>query len=753
MNLWQIDEDAFDANKLRSLETLYTIGNGYFGTRGAFEEGYPKANPATLIAGVFDKIEIGKEELANAPDWLPIKLFVNGERFRLSEGKVLSYHRVLDMQRAVLRREVHWQSSTGVRLRVVTERFASLRDEHVGAIRYSVTIDEDQPATTEPIEIVLSASLNLAVGNYDLMHWEPVAQHHDGEIAWLHSQTRKSTLHLAQTMSFSTARCDFHKELIRSDITPMIRFYGALAPGETLATEKVVVMYTSRDVEKPLVAALEHHHRIMQGNGAQAEDGRYYTLHIEGITSEQPCKRAHVYEMLLADHQKAWQQYWDISDVIIEGDEKAQRAIRYNLYQLRISDPARDSHYSIAAKGLTGFGYRGHIFHDTEIFMLPYFTFVHPDMARNLLLYRYHLLPGARAKARLNGYEGAQFPWESTLDGGEATPGAVVHPESGELIAVLNGSLELHITSSIAYAFWHYWDVTGDDEFMRQYGAELLLSTALFWATRVTYNAGSGEYEINDVIGPDEWHEHVNNNAFTNVMARWNISTALDTLAWLTSADATRAQELLHKLHIDQQKLQHWRDVIAHIRIPQDKQNGLFEQFDDFFQLEHLDQEKYRGRKSSYQGILGIREVGRYQIIKQADVLMLLTVLRQHYDLETKRVNWDYYYPITDHDYGSSLTPALHVILACELGLTDAAYQLFMKGALVDLEDQRGNSDEGIHDACAGAVWQAAIMGFAGLRFEGDGYTTNPHWPDGWTRLAFKCCHKGQLVEIDLRRP
>ena len=752
MNLWQVYEDAFDADKLRSLETLYTIGNGYFGTRGAFEEGYPKATPATLIAGVFDKIDIGKEELANVPDWLPIKLFVNGERFWLSKGKVLDYRRVLDIRRGVLRREVHWRSSAGVGLRVVTERFASLHDEHVGAIRYSVIIDEDQPATIGPIEIVLSASLNLAVGNYDLMHWESVAQHHDGEIAWLHSQTRKSSIQLAQTMSFSSERCDFHKELIRSDVTPMIRFYGVLPPGETLTAEKVVVMYTSRDVEKPLATALEHHHHVMRTDGAQVESEGHYTLHMEGITSEQPCKQAHVYEMLLADHQRAWEHYWDISDMLIEGDEKAQRAIRYNLYQLRISCPAHDSYYSIAAKGLTGFGYRGHIFHDTEIFMLPYFTFVHPGMARNLLLYRYHLLPGARAKARLNGFEGAQFPWESTLDGGEATPGAIVHPESGELIPVLNGSLELHITSSIAYANWHYWDVTGDDEYMRQYGVELLLSTAMFWVSRVTRKAGSDEYEINNVIGPDEWHEHVNNNAYTNVMARWNMAAALEALDWLTDADAPKAQALLQQLQLDEQKLQHWRDVMEHIRIPQDEQSGLFEQFDGFFQLEHFDQEKYRGRKKSYQGILGFKEIEPYQIIKQADVLMLLTVLRHRYDLETKRVNWDYYYPITDHDYGSSLTPALHVILACELGLTETAYELFMKGALVDLEDQRGNSDEGVHVACAGAVWQAAIMGFAGLRFTSDSYITNPHWPEGWTRMAFKCCHKGQLVEVDLRK-
>ena len=756
MNLWQIYEDAFDADKLRSLETVYTIGNGYFGTRGAFEEGYPKATPATLLAGVFDKIEIGKEELANAPDWLPIQLFVNGERFRLNKGKALGYRRVLDMRRGVLRREVHWQSPLGVGLRVVCERFASLHDEHVGAIRYSLTLDEDQPGAGGPFEVVLSASLNLGVGNYDLLHWEPIAQYNHGEIQWLHSETRKSSVQLVQTMSFSTSRCDVEKQLVRSDITPMIRFYGKLAPGETLTAEKVVVMYTSRDGDKPLETALEQHQRILQANGEVVEEGGNYILHIEGSTSEQTCTQTRAYEVLLAAHQAAWERYWDISDVIIEGDERAQQAMRYSLYQLRISVPVHDSRYSIAAKGLTGFGYRGHVFHDTEIFMLPYFTFVHPEMARNLLLYRYHLLPGARAKARLNGYDGAQYPWESTLDGSEATPGAIIHPESGELIPVLDGFIELHITASIAFAAWHYWDVTGDDEFMRHYGVELLLNTAMFWVSRVTYNAESGEYEINDVIGPDEWHEHVNNNAYTNVMARWNIQAALDILDWLRSTgmeDAAKAQELLQKLQLDEEKLRHWRDVIARIRIPQDKQSGLFEQFDGFFRLPHFDQEKYIGRKASYQGILGVSVVGRYQIVKQADVLMLLTVLRQRYNLETKRVNWDYYYPITDHDYGSSLTPALHVILACELGLTETAYKLFMKGALVDLEDQRGNSNEGIHDACAGAVWQAAILGFAGLRFTDEGYTTHPGWPEGWTRLAFKCFHKGQLLSIDLRKP
>ena len=752
MSLWQISENTFDPKKLHSRETVYTIGNGYFGTRGTFEEGYPRANPATLLFGVFDRIDIGKEELANAPDWVPIKLFVNGERFRLDQGKILHYQRTLDMEHGILQRTVQWESPGGARIEVTSERFASLADEHVGAIRYSVTALEPE-TTGENIDVALWSSFNLAVGNYDLMHWETVEQRYQDELIWFHTQTRHSAVQLAQTMSFTTEAPDFRKQLAPSDIAPSIRLYGELAPGETVTAEKVVVMYTSRDVDDPVQAALAHHREIINATPAELEADKHYTLQVDGTTMIRPCVRLPIYEMLLEAHKQAWQSYWQISDVIIEGDDKAQQAIRYNIYQLRISASSHDSRYSIAAKGLTGFGYRGHVFHDTEIFMLPYFSYVHPEIARNLVIYRYRTLPGARAKARRNGYEGAQYAWESTLDGKEATPGAIVHPESGELIEILNGPLELHISASIAHAAWQYWHITGDDDFMRDYGAEIVLSTAEFWGSRAEYHAENNDYEINNVIGPDEWHEHVNDNAFTNYMARRNMQIALNILHWLQSAAPDKAQELTRELDLTEKRLDHWRDVIARIRIPQDERTGLFEQFDGFFQLEPLDQEKFKGRNTSFQGILGVYEVQPYQIIKQADVLMLLTVLDQQFDLHTKKVNWDYYFPITDHDFGSSLTPAFHVILACELGMTETAYQMFMKGTLVNLEDPRGNASEGIHDACAGAVWQAAVLGFAGLRLTEDGFTTDVHWPNGWTRLAFNFFHKGKQVSIDLRRP
>lgn len=754
MNLWQIQESAFDPKQLHSQETVYTIGNGYFGTRGTFEEGYLRATPATLLFGVFDRIAIGKEELANIPDWLLINLFVNGERFRLDRGKILDYERMLDMQQAVLYRSVRWESPAGIRLLVQTERFASLADEHVGAIRYSVTIEEQPDSQQKEVEVVLWASLNTAVGNYDLMHWETVDQDRNGELIWLHTQTRHSAVQLVQTMSFTSRMPTIEKEILDSDIAPSIRLYGKLAPGQTVTAEKIVGMYTSRDGGDPLQSALGHHHDVLQkGTSATAPKVQtQYELTVDGNTQPEPIREVHPYETLLEQHQEAWQCYWQISDILIEGDDKAQVAVRYNLYQLRISASSHDSRYSIAAKGLTGFGYRGHIFHDTEIFMLPYFAYVHPDIARNLLLYRYRLLPGARAKAASNHYDGAQYPWESTLDGRETTPDAIVHPESGNLIRVLNGPLELHITANIAHAVWQYWQVTGDDEFMHDYGAELLLSTATFWGSRVEYSAEQHDYEITNVIGPDEWHEHVNNNTYTNYMARENIQTALEALRWLQEHDTNKAEELIQQLDLSQQRLDHWRDIVARMRILQDKQTGLFEQFDGFFKLEPLDQKQYQDRTTSYQGILGVEKVQPYRIIKQADVLELLTLLDQQFDLKTKRVNWDYYYPITDHDYGSSLTPALHAILACELGLTDLAYQLFLKGAFVDLENQRGNTEEGIHDACAGAVWQAVIFGFAGLRLTDTGYTTSPSWPDGWTRLAFTCFHKGQPLHIDLHR-
>ncbi len=720
-NMWQISEKEMPASpdQVRSQESVYSIGNGYFCTRGTFEEGYPGAHPGTLLYGVFDQVDVPGEELANAPDWLPIQLFVNGERFRLDKGHILEYRRTLDMQEGLLQRVVRWESASGIRLRITVERFASLADVHVGLVRYQVTVEH----APDNVAIELFASLNVAVGNYHLMHWEPAERDRQDSMLWLKSITYASKVELAQTMSFLTSTPDFQRDFNDSDVAPGIRLTGTLAPGATLSAEKCVVMYTSRDGDDPVTRARAAHEKLL-GVG---------------------------YETQLAQHRQAWQQFWQDADILIEGDDAAQLGVRYSIYQLRINTALNDPRYSIAAKGMTGFGYYGHIFQDTEVFMLPFFIYTLPDVARNLLLYRYTTLSGAREKARKNGYEGAQYAWESTLSGQEMTPPAIVHPENRTIIPVLNGPLEIHISASVAYAAWRYWEVTGDDAFLRDYGAEIILSTALFWGSRVEKHAESGTYEITDVIGPDEWHEHVNNNAFTNVMARWNLQAALAFLRWLHQHAPEKARELEQQLDLTPQRLDYWRDVVKHIVIPRDLHSGVIEQFDGFFHLEPFDRKPYQGRKTSYQGILGVKEIQKYRIIKQADVLMLLTQLTQEFDLHSKNVNWDYYYPITDHEYGSSLAPALHAILACELGKTHEAYELFMSEALVDLQNLRGNTPEGIHLACCGGVWQAVVLGFAGLRVTGEGYTSDPHLPPSWKRLAFSFLYKGQRASLDIR--
>jgi kojibiose phosphorylase len=725
VDLWHISEDTFDPTpkKLHSQETVYTVGNGYFCTRGTFEEGYSGANPATLLYGVFDKIPIGREELANAPDWIPISLFVNNKRVRLDRGKVLDYQRTLNIQNGVITRTVRWEDESDIRLLIESERIASLADEHVGVIRYSVTVEQ----ATQPVQIELNASLNTAVGNNHLMHWETEDQGHQDNTMWLKSQTIATKVHLAQVFSFKTETQGFSSELYNSDIAPTIKLSGTLTQGAKVTTEKLVTMYTSRDGVEPLPTALAHQQELLASSPL-------------------------VYDSLFTANHAAWQQFWNEADVIIEGEDSAQIGVRYNLYQLRINASSHDDRYSIAAKGMTGFGYLGHIFHDTEIFMLPFFIYAMPNLARNLVMYRYHTLPAARKKAKDNGFEGAQYAWESTLSGEESTPSSIIHPESGEVIPVLNGPLEIHISASVAHAAWQYWSVSGDDEFIRDYGAEILLSTALFWGSRVEKNAERNDYEIKNVIGPDEWHEHVNNNAFTNYMARWNLKTALDVLQWLRSTASDKAQALEKQLGLNDSHYSNWQDVIEHMRIPQNKETSVFEQFDGFFELEPLDQQKYAGRTDSFQGIIGLYPLQKYRIVKQADVLMLLTVLSQDFDLKTKQANWDYYYPITDHDYGSSLTPAFHVILACELNKANEAKELFRLGNLVDLDNLRGNTPAGIHTACAGAVWQAAIFGFAGLDVTEDGYTTNPHLPDSWTRLAFNFTLRGKLERVDLRK-
>jgi kojibiose phosphorylase len=367
-------------------------------------------------------------------------------------------------------------------------------------------------------------------------------------------------------------------------------------------------------------------------------------------------------------------------------------------------------------------------------------------------MYRYHTLAGARRKARANGFAGAQFAWESAETGDEVTPRWVPGPQGEELVRIWCGDIELHITADIVYALWQYWQVTGDDAFMQGPGAEIVLETALFWASRVEPDRPApGLYSISDVIGPDEYHDHVDNNAYTNGLVRWHLTFAAELLAWLHAHAPSRAATLVARFDLTAARLARWADIAADLVFHRDPATGLIEQFDGFFARQEVDWGAYAVRTKSMQALLGIEGANAHQVLKQPDVLLLQVLFPDAYSVADLRANWDYYAPRTDHTYGSSLGPSIHAWAACRLGNPEEAYTHFLRAALADLDDVRGNARDGIHAASAGGLWQALAFGFGGLRTQGDTFTVAPQLPAHWRRLAFRFTLRGQSHTVDLR--
>ncbi len=716
---WYVSETAFNPQTIHQMETVFAIGNGYLGVRGTFEEGYPGDQPATLINGVFDAHPLFHTELVNMPNGLPLILKIGGERFRMDQGKVVACYRGLDLHTGVLTRLVRWQSPSGHMVDIRVERFASLADPHILGIRCEMI-----PLNfAGPVEV--AAGINGYAFNPELYHWHHLDQGApDPQSVYLRVRTRQSGIEacLAACLTVSAPR-EVTYGLVDCENAPAIVARTDIRPGERLRAEKLVTIFTGREVPDVYRAALDV---LERARGAGYDD-------------------------LRAASDAAWAREWAECNIVIEGDDEADLAVRYNLFQLLAAAPRHDDRVSIPARTLSGFGYRGHVFWDTDMFILPFFIWTRPEIARNLLMYRYHTLPGARRKAQRAGYEGAMYAWESADTGDETTPRWVPGP-TGELVRIWCGEIEDHITADVAYAVMQYWQVTGDDAFMRDYGAEILLDTARFWASRVVWNEERGVYEIRGVIGPDEYHEHVHNNAYTNGMARWNLQAALEVLSWLRRTYPEKAAELEARLDLTEERLNRWADIIGCIYIPHDPESGLIEQFEGFFDLEDPDLAALEPRRCSVQLIFGIEGTQRYQVLKQPDVLMLLYLLQDRYDEETLRRNWEYYTPRTDLSYGSSLGPAIHAALAARLGAMEQAYGHFTHAAFTDLRDLRGNTDHGVHAATAGGVWQAVVFGFAGLRVRGEGVEFQPALPPHWKRLAFSVRWRGERVPVEITR-
>lgn len=722
--LWSIEEFPFQPERQLYYETVFAIGNGYLGTRASFEEGYAGDSPATLIHGIYNHAP-GQlvPDLVNAPNWLDWRITIDDTVFYLhtkaadllrpAQGIVLGYRRTLDMYQGLLRREVLFRAASGNVVRLTFERFASLHDPHVVAQRLHITAVDGAP------EIEVESGIDGAVTNDGVQHWSDLQTWGNGNVATLRARTTQSGYVVAMA---SHLIAPGKIESFVGDARTYNRTQFRLRQEEAVTLDKITAVFTSRDEAEPLAAA--------QRKAALAAQTSY--------------------DHLLADHEAEWANYWDDSDIQIEGDDHAQLALRFATYHILIPAPRHDDQVSIGAKALSGLGYKGHVFWDTELFILPPLTFTQPKLARNLLMYRYHRLSGARQKAQENGYEGAMFPWESTDTGLETTPQWSDAQPDGTRIRIWTGDSEQHISTDIAYAVLQYWRWTGDDDFLLNHGAEIVLDTAAFWGSRV--EARNGRYELTQQIGPDEYHENIDNSVFTNRMVVWHLEQALWLLDWLRDQHPAVARQLAEQLDLNAGRLDHWRDIAARMYIPFDEQDRIHVQFDDFFDMEYIPVPHYEPRTMSVMSILGHARTIRTQVIKQADVVMLMALLGD--DVGPRDVllnNWNTYYPRCDH--GSSLSPAVHTWVAARLGLNDVAAELFDHAAGIDLNDNKGNVNHGIHGAACGGLWQAVALGFCGLRLTEDGPTVSPNLPAHWRKVSFNVYYRGEKRHFVVTNP
>ncbi len=724
--LWELSELIFrpDPNELMHYETLFTIGNGYLSTRGSFEEGFAGDTPVTLTHGIFDHAPgMLVPELVNLPNWLPIRITVDGTPFQLTtktddfmhppEGLVLGYARTLDMKRAVLHREVLFRAKTGAIVRLVFDRFASLDDEHVLAQRVQIVGVEGSPT------IRVESAIDDAVTNAGAKHWldERTIISEGSEIGV------EVTVQQAGYVVGMASQLVAAQAVQSSRLTTTSTAF-TLQPEESAGFDKFSAVYTSRDTQTPLKDARRKASEAVR-------DG---------------------WDALLNAHEQEWATYWANTDIQIEGDDECQLALRFVTYHILIPAPRHDEHVSVGAKTLSGLGYKGHVFWDTELFLLPPLTLTQPQIARNLLMYRYHNLQGARNKAKANGYEGAMYPWESTDTGEETTPQWSDPQPDGTKIRVWTGDSEQHISTDIAYAVLQYWRWTGEDDFLKQYGAEMVLDTAVFWGSRV--EAKNGRYEISQQIGPDEYHENIDNSVFVNRMVTWHLQAALDLLDWLKQHAPADADRLMAVLKLTPERLDHWRDVIVRMYIPFDSEKQIHVQFPGFFEMEYIPVPDYNPRVTSVQAILGHKRTIQSQVIKQADVVALIALLGDQFDVpagldvqQVKINNWNTYYPRCDH--GSSLSPAMHAWVAARLGLNDLAYELFDHAVHIDLNDNKGNVRDGIHAAACGGSWQAVAFGFCGLHLDANGKPAlDPHLPEHWRKVSFSVFHHGKRYAL-----
>ncbi|CAM4464801.1 glycosyl hydrolase family 65 protein [Paenibacillus phoenicis] len=751
---WIVRESGFDPERIAHHGNKFMIGNGVLGYRGTLEEFSKSELTATIVAGLYDQVGSKWREPVNAPNGLETNVFWNGTRLSVLEAgnvatgdsavksesaggerdrsrpELVAHEQSLNLRQAVHRRRSVFRTGDGAEVTITSERFCSAARTELIVCRFTVESSQDG-------ELTIVTGINGDVWDINgphLVRMESGAHAAGDDATWevvsLTASTQELGLPITVAEAAEVASGGEH-EVLREDLSIRRRIHVRCRAGEPVVLVKAVAV----------VAGLEGE----TANQVQAA----------AIQSAREARQLG-YDRLLSEHAEYWERKWSASDIIVVGDDEAQLALRYSMYQLHIIAPERSEKVSIPARGLSGQVYKGAVFWDTEMFMLPFFLYTQPEVARNLMMYRVHTLGGAKRKAAEYGYEGAFYAWESQETGEDAcTLFNVNDVFTGRPMRTYFRDKQVHISADVAYGIWQVYAFTGDDRLLLDGGAEVAWECAKFFYSYGYFNPRKQRYEILDVTGPDEYHERVNNNAFTNRMVKECLRIALDAMETLKRGNSERYEQLLAGSHIQPE---HIRDMYERLYVPEpDAQSGLIEQFDRYYALEDVALPQLKSRMLHPHEYLGGGNglATTTQILKQADVVLMLHLFKDDYDPAIKKANWAYYEPRTEH--GSSLSACIYALVAADTGSPDWGYPYFMRTATIDLT---GDAKQyvgdlyigGTHPAANGGAWMAAVLGFAGLRYDGDKAVLRPALPSAWQAIEFPVRLGGGSYRIRVSR-
>jgi maltose phosphorylase len=724
---WRIIEEGFTPEYNRISESIFSIGNGQIGQRANFEEKYSGDSlQGSYVAGVYypDKTRVGWWKIGypeyfakvlNAANWIGIYVSFDGEELDLAECEIEEFRRVLNMQEGYLERTFVAKMVSGRRVKVEAKRFCSIVDDEVGAIRYAITpLDFSGTLTVEP---VVDADVINEDSNYDEKFWVEVEKKVKRRSAYVTAETKKTQFHVCTGMKFNIFQ-DGEEVEFNSYRNERVKFASCTVDLECKEGQETVVYKYAANL-----SSMNHAKEDLMRN------------------CKKVVKRAFDkgFDKLLEEQAKAWASKWEEADIVIEGDVAAQQGIRFNIFQLYQTYTGEDERLNIGPKGFTGEKYGGSTYWDTEAYCLPFYLATADEhVARNLLIYRYKHLQKAIENAEKLGFtDGAALYPMVTMNGEES------HNEWEITFE------EIHRNGAIAYAIYDYIRYTGQEAYMIDYGLEVLIGIARFWAQRVHFSQEKERFVMHGVTGPNEYENNVNNNWYTNYIAVWCLKYTLEAIEYVKDKAPAKYEALEEKLKFyEHTETNRWKDIIEKLYMPEDEERGIFVQHECFLDKELLtvrdlpEEQRPINQNWSWDRIL------RSVFIKQADVLQGLYFFEDQFDEETLERNFDFYEPRTVHE--SSLSPCVHAILAAKLGKEEKAYEMYLRTARLDLDDYNNDTEDGCHITSMAGTWMAFVKGFGGMRVYDDLLQFNPMIPEKWQSYAFKIRYRGSILQLQV---